>query len=103
VLAAEVTTASPDFGHLDPMVATVEAELEAAGVANTPAVVVADAGYWHQKQMENIVSRGTEVLTPRTQANARAPARAGTAASMRSCDASLTLKPEARSTANAKA
>jgi transposase len=57
VLAAEVITASPDFGHLDPMLASVEAELEAAGVSDTPAVVLADAGYWHQKQMESIVPR----------------------------------------------
>jgi transposase len=64
VLAAEVTTASPDFGHLDPMAGAVEAELEAAGVTDTPAVVVADAGYWHQKQMESIISRGTQVLIP---------------------------------------
>jgi hypothetical protein len=27
-------------------------------------VVVADAGYWHQPQMENIVCRGTKVLIP---------------------------------------
>jgi hypothetical protein len=32
VIAAEVTVDSPDFGHLDPMVTAVEAELEAAGV-----------------------------------------------------------------------
>lgn len=27
-------------------------------------MVVADAGYWHQPQMENIVSRGVQVLVP---------------------------------------
>ncbi len=27
-------------------------------------VVVADAGYWHQAQMENIVNRGIPVLIP---------------------------------------
>jgi hypothetical protein len=64
VLAAEVSTASPDFGQLDPMVGAVEAELEAAGVTEAPDVVLADAGYWHQKQMEGIVSRGTQVLIP---------------------------------------
>jgi hypothetical protein len=64
VLAAEVSTASPDFGQLDPMVGAVEAELEAAGVTEAPEVVLADAGYWHQKQMEDIVSRGTQVLIP---------------------------------------
>src|SRR5664280_2860851 len=37
VLAAGVSTASPDFGQLDPMVGAVEAELEAAGVTDTPA------------------------------------------------------------------
>jgi len=64
VLAAEVSTASPDFGQLDPMVGAVEAELEAAGVTEAPDVVLADAGYWHQKQMQDIVSRGTQVLIP---------------------------------------
>jgi Transposase DDE domain. len=64
VLAAEVSTASPDFGQLDPMVGAVEAELEAAGVTEAPDVVLADAGYWHQKQMEDIVTRGTQVLIP---------------------------------------
>jgi len=64
VIAAEVTVDSPDFGHLDPMVTAVEAELEAAGVTDTPDVVLADAGYWHQKQMEKIVSRGIQVLIP---------------------------------------
>jgi hypothetical protein len=52
VLAAEVSSASPDFGQLDPMVGAVEAELEAAGVTEAPGVVLADAGYWHQKQRE---------------------------------------------------
>jgi hypothetical protein len=27
-------------------------------------VVVADAGYWHKRQMENVVSRGIQVLIP---------------------------------------
>jgi hypothetical protein len=52
VLAAEVSSASPDFGQLDPMVGAVEADLEAAGVTEAPGVVLADAGYWHQKQRE---------------------------------------------------
>jgi transposase len=64
VLAAEVMVDSPDFGHLGPIVEAVEAELEAAGVTDTPDVVLADSGYWHQKQMEEIVSRGTQVLIP---------------------------------------
>src|SRR3954463_4352320 len=48
VIAAEVTVDSPDFGHLEPMVAAAETELAAAGVRARPHVVLADAGYWHQ-------------------------------------------------------
>jgi hypothetical protein len=64
VIAAEVTVDSPDFGHLEPIVDATEHELEQAGVSERPDVVVADAGYWHQVQMENIVSRGIKVLIP---------------------------------------
>jgi hypothetical protein len=64
VLAAEVTTDSPDFGHLEPMFDATEAELKKAKVSHPPEVVLADAGYWHQKQMESVVSRGIEVLIP---------------------------------------
>jgi hypothetical protein len=69
VVAAEVTVDSPDFGHLGPMVEAAENELERAGVTDTPGVVVADAGYWHQAQMENIVSRGIQVLVPPDASN----------------------------------
>jgi len=64
VIAAEVTIDSPDFGHLDPMVIAVEAELIAAGLTDPPEVTVADAGYWHQVQMQAIVERGIQVLVP---------------------------------------
>ncbi|MBA2637403.1 MAG: transposase [Solirubrobacterales bacterium] len=64
VIAAEVTVDSPDFGHLEPMVTTAQAELEAVGVPDGPDVVLADAGYWHQPQMQAIVHRGMQVLVP---------------------------------------
>jgi transposase len=64
VIAAEVTIDSPDFGHLEPMVTAVERELDRAGIADTPATVLADAGYWHHVQMERIVDRGMQVLIP---------------------------------------
>jgi len=64
VIAAEVTIDSPDFGHLDPMVKAVEAELIAASLTDAPEVIVADAGYWHQVQMQAIVERGIQVLVP---------------------------------------
>jgi hypothetical protein len=64
VIAAEVTVDSPDFGHLEPMLQAAHSALRAAGVTDTPDVVLADAGYWHQDQMERIVAGGTQVLIP---------------------------------------
>ena len=64
VLAADVMVASPDFGHLEPMLNAARHELAAAGVHDTPGVVVADAGYWHQDQMERLVDQGIPVLIP---------------------------------------
>jgi hypothetical protein len=40
------------------------AELENAGVTQQLETVLADAGYWHKQQMENIVSDGIQVLVP---------------------------------------
>jgi len=64
VIAAEVTIASSDFGQLEPMVSATQTELKAAGVTDALEVVVADAGYWHQKQMEAVVNHGIQVLIP---------------------------------------
>jgi len=73
VVAAEINIDSPDFGHLGPMAGAAERELQAAGVTEKPRVIVADAGYWHQAQMESIVSRGTQVLIPPDADKRRAP------------------------------
>jgi transposase len=64
VIAAEVTVDSPDFGHLQPILDAAQSELQAAGVTEAPGVLLADAGYWHQHQMENIINRGIQVLVP---------------------------------------
>ena len=64
VVAAEVNVDSPDFGHLEPMVSAARAALERAGFEQTPEVVLADAGYWHQVQMERLVNDGIVVLVP---------------------------------------
>jgi hypothetical protein len=64
VIAAEISTGSADFGHLGPMVQAAQRELAAAGVTEAPGVVVADAGYWHQQQMEQITGQGIAVLVP---------------------------------------
>jgi hypothetical protein len=61
VIAAELTCDSPDFGHLEPMVRAAQRELRGVEVGD-PGVVVADAGYWHQRQIETVVSDGIQVL-----------------------------------------
>jgi hypothetical protein len=76
VIAAEVTVASPDFGHLEPMVNAAERELAAVGSTALPEVVLADAGYWHHAQMERLTGRGTVVLIP-PDAGKRKGARPG--------------------------
>jgi transposase len=64
IVAAEVTVDSPDFGHLEPMVDATIRELERAGVSQPPETVVADPGYWHKQQIENLVNQGITVLIP---------------------------------------
>jgi hypothetical protein len=76
VVAAEINADSPDFGHLDPMVSAAERELAGAGIAGAPAVVVADAGYWHHDQMDALAGRGIRVLIP-PDAGKRKGARPG--------------------------
>jgi transposase len=62
VLAAEVIISSADFGQLEPMVQATEGELAAAGVTDTPEIVLADAGFWHTEQIERLTGRGLTVL-----------------------------------------
>jgi transposase len=75
VIAAEITTESPDFGHLEPMVRATQRELRAIEL-DDPDVVLADAGYWHQRQIEAVVSDGMQVLVP-PDAGLRKGARPG--------------------------
>jgi transposase len=64
IIAAEVTVDSPDFGHLEPMVEATIEELKRSGARESPQVVVADPGYWHQQQMERVINRGIQVVIP---------------------------------------
>jgi transposase len=85
IVAAEIAVESPDFGHLEPAVRAAVRELGDAGVTQRPETVLADAGYWHTRQMENIVSDGIQVLVP-PDAGLREDARPGwTKAPTRSC------------------
>jgi hypothetical protein len=76
VIAAEVTVDLPDFGHLEPMVRAAQTDLRYAGVTDTLRVVLADAGYWHQIQMQRLMSDGVQVLVP-PDANKRKGERPG--------------------------
>jgi Transposase DDE domain len=56
VLAAEVTNLSTGFSQLDPMVTATLSELERAGIEQLPEAVAADAGYWNEQQMDEVVA-----------------------------------------------
>jgi transposase len=73
VIAAEVMTAAPDFGHLEPMLDATRREIDAVGVNDVPGVVLADAGYWHQQQMERAIARGMQVLIPPDTSKRKTP------------------------------
>jgi hypothetical protein len=62
IVAAELSTDSPDGRLLEPMVEAARAELAAIEVEQPPAVVVADAGYWNVPQIERILAAGSDVL-----------------------------------------
>jgi transposase len=64
VLAAEVTIDPPDFAHLEPMLDRALDHLHGLGIDDRPEVVVADAGYWHTRQITALRARGFDVLVP---------------------------------------
>ena len=56
VLAAEITNSSTDFSQLDPMVTATLGELERARIDQLPEAVAADAGYWNEQHMDEVVA-----------------------------------------------
>jgi hypothetical protein len=67
IVAAEITTEGVDFEQLDPMISAAERELEGAGVAERPEVVLADAGYWSNGHIDALRERGmTPIVAPDT-------------------------------------
>jgi AraC-like DNA-binding protein len=64
VVAAEVLVSSADFGQMGPMIDHARSELAAAGITQSPAVVLADAGYWHGEQIDRLMGQGVQVLIP---------------------------------------
>jgi transposase len=77
VLAADVMVASPDFGHLEPMLTQAREQLARVGVCGKPGVVVADAGYWHQEQMQRVMADGIPVLVTPDGGLRKGPRRFG--------------------------
>jgi transposase len=65
VLAAEITNTSTDFSQLDPMVTATLTELERIGVTELPTAVIADAGYWNEQHIDEVVAnKHIPVLIP---------------------------------------
>jgi transposase len=62
VIAAEISTESLDTANLQPMMTAAEEELHAAGVADSPGVVLADAGYWKNSAIETLCGQGIATL-----------------------------------------
>jgi transposase len=58
IVAAEITTKGGDFEELEPMISAAERELAAAGVQESPGVVLADAGYWSNEHIDSLRERG---------------------------------------------
>jgi hypothetical protein len=56
VLAAEVTNNSTDFSQLVPVVDAVLSELARAGISQRPEAIAADAGYWNEQQMDEVIA-----------------------------------------------
>ncbi len=65
VIAAEITTSPNDFQQLAPMIDTALHELDQAGADTRPSVVVADAQYWNEQDMDHLTAdHGLQVLIP---------------------------------------
>jgi hypothetical protein len=56
VLAAEITNLSTDFSQLEPMVDAMLQEMRRAGIEQLPEAIAADAGYWNEQQMDEVVA-----------------------------------------------
>jgi transposase len=65
VLAAEITNTNTDWSQLDPMVSATIAELERAGIAGRPETALADAQYWNEQHMDEVIAnKHIQVLIP---------------------------------------
>ncbi len=74
VIAAEVTNTPADFSNLNPMLEAAIGELEQAGVAGRPELALADAGYWNEQHMDEVIAnKHIQVLIPPDSAGRAEP------------------------------
>src|SRR5581483_3484256 len=74
VIAAEVTNTPADFSNLDPMIAAAIGELERAGVITRPELALADAQYWNEQHMDEVIAnKHIQVLIPPDSAGRAEP------------------------------
>jgi hypothetical protein len=65
VLAAEITNSTVDWSQLAPMVSATITELERAGVAGRPQTALADAQYWNEEHIDEVIAnKHVQVLIP---------------------------------------
>lgn len=63
IVSAEITQEENDVHQLEPMLAALEATLEAAGIEDRPQTLAADAGYWHnQLDVTELEQEGPELF-----------------------------------------
>jgi hypothetical protein len=75
IVAAELSTDSPDGRLLEPMVHAARDELAAVGINHAPEVVLADGGYWNVPQIEQVIADGSQVIVnPDSSARPTRPA-----------------------------
>jgi transposase len=74
VLAAEITNTPGDFSNLDPMITVLLDELDRAGVSGRPQVALADAQYWNEQHIDEVIAnKHIQVLIPPDSAGRAAP------------------------------
>ena len=65
MLAAEITNSNVDWSQLDPMVTATISELARAGIAARPETALADAQYWNEEHMDEVIAnKHIQVLIP---------------------------------------
>jgi Transposase DDE domain len=75
IVGADVITGGNERHRLAPMASAANAELEAAGIDDRPAVALADAGYWNGEQITALQAKGIQVLVPPDANTRRAPSK----------------------------